>query len=536
MAQVLNTNLKFIAKKYSEILKLNINSSTIQSAIENNPYYPSLLSLTESFSRYNVNNGAFNIGADVLEQVEAPFVAYVRTPDQTNDFVLVTDNKSGLITYLYKNKKKVQITLADFVKVYMGVIWMAEPNENILEEDYYKIKRKALLSKIKTTVSISGLFALALFLVISNLKYAPFLPFTTLLLVKLIGATSTIILLAYEIDKNNSVVKNICSAGLQTNCDAVLNSEASRFFGISWGEIGFYYFASTTLYLLIPGLEFPEKVEYLAIVNAFSSAYIPFSIYYQWKVVKRWCTLCLIVQTVLAIEFVWSIITYWQFPISLHHISLQPFSIFLFCAISPIIVWYFLKPLLKKAKDTDFFIPAYKRLRYNPDLFKSLLLQQTKVADDWQELGISLGNPNAENTIIKVCNPYCGPCSKMHPELEEIIKHNNNVKLKIIFTAKNSESDRSAAVVRHLMAIYTNGDEAKTIRALDQWYQPKQKNYEIFKEQFPVHPINLELMKDQIDAMGKWCTEAEIAYTPTLFVNGYRLPDNYTVDELKYIL
>ena len=40
----------------------------------------------------------------------------------------------------------------------------------------------------------------------------------------------------------------------------------------------------------------------------------------------------------------------------------------------------------------------------------------------------------------------------------------------------------------------------------------------------------------KIDKMKNWCDEAEITGTPTIFINGKRLPDNYRIDELKNIL
>lgn len=39
-----------------------------------------------------------------------------------------------------------------------------------------------------------------------------------------------------------------------------------------------------------------------------------------------------------------------------------------------------------------------------------------------------------------------------------------------------------------------------------------------------------------IDDMGAWCKEAEVIGTPTFYINGKRLPETYSVDELKFIL
>ena len=36
--------------------------------------------------------------------------------------------------------------------------------------------------------------------------------------------------------------------------------------------------------------------------------------------------------------------------------------------------------------------------------------------------------------------------------------------------------------------------------------------------------------------MSKWCKGAEITHTPTIFIHGKRLPENCSLNELKYIL
>ncbi|MEO9211320.1 MAG: thioredoxin domain-containing protein, partial [Ginsengibacter sp.] len=144
-------------------------------------------------------------------------------------------------------------------------------------------------------------------------------------------------------------------------------------------------------------------------------------------------------------------------------------------------------------------------------------------------------NPEAENTIIKVCNPYCGPCAEAHPLLDEIIHNNKNVKLKLIFTASNDKGDKRGIAARHLLAIGANKNGLQTQQALDDWYLADKKDYELFAIKYP---MNGELVKQeqQINEMAKWCEEAEISFTPTLFINGHRLPEKYKIEELKYIL
>ncbi len=198
------------------------------------------------------------------------------------------------------------------------------------------------------------------------------------------------------------------------------------------------------------------------------------------------------------------------------------------------VIWFAIKPIIKSAKEAPTYKAAYKRLLYNPETFHHLLQQQAKAPDGYQDLGITIGNPNAENTIIKICNPYCGPCAKAHPVLDEIIRNNHNVKLKLIFTASNDEGDIRGAAARHLMAISKKNPE-QTEQALDDWYLAEKKDYEIFSKLYPMNG-ELKEQEGEIDRMKKWCDEAEIRFTPTIFVNGHRLPEKYSLQESKYTL
>jgi hypothetical protein len=284
----------------------------------------------------------------------------------------------------------------------------------------------------------------------------------------------------------------------------------------------------------MPNLSYEVKVTCLAIANILAVPYIFFSIYYQWRIIKQWCPLCLTIQFILASELIWSVFTVWQYPFI--NILQAPILLFiLFCVFIPVISWYALKSIITKAKDHDLYLSAYKRLQYNPDIFNSLLHQQSQAPHGWQELGIDIGNPNAKNIIIKVCNPYCVPCEKSHIELENILKYNKDIKLKVIFITRNSDFDKGSFVVKHLLAIAAEGNMSKTESALDDWYLNVEKDYDLFATKYPMNG-QLKAQAAKIEAMSKWCDITDVTHTPTIFINGFRLPENYKIEELKYIL
>lgn len=305
-------------------------------------------------------------------------------------------------------------------------------------------------------------------------------------------------------------------------------------YGVSWSEAGFFYFAATTLFLFT-GINRQASFLIIASVSTMASAYIPFSIYYEWKVVKLWCPLCLTVQAILLLELFWAIVIVWiPFTVLPALLSFSMLSQVALCILLPVVSWFLIKPLLQKSKDETLYQNAYKRLLYNPEIFNGLLQQQETAPDGWQHLGITIGNLEAENTIIKVCNPYCGPCAKAHPVLEEIIQHNKNINLKIIFTTSNKEGDQGTKPVQHLLAIDCTKDKLMTQNALDDWYLSKNKDYQIFADKYPVNGELLQ-QKEKIDSMKNWCDAAGITHTPTFFINGKRLPEAYNTEELKNI-
>jgi uncharacterized membrane protein len=550
MAHSLNTNLSNIASKYVQCLNIPVTATSVKETIEQNPYYPSLYSLSNTLSKYKIDNVAFEATQDQLADIQAPFVAYMQTPSTGKDFVLVTKKDNNTINYIAQGSKEITITQKEFISRWQKIILLAEATNTSGEIDYEKKLAKEKTTQQKTVLKYAGLAAILLLLIITSLTGATANYFysSIILFTKLVGLTIASLLLIYEIDKSNTFVKNICTAGKQTNCDAVLNSGAAKFLGMSWSEVGFFYFASTFLFLVMPSLPFAAKLPWLSFAAIAVSPYILFSIYYQYKVVKQWCPLCLATQIVLAAELFWGLyfIANNSITLSSSLISspfpppLERIGGALACILLPIILWYFIKPLLQKAKEATQYKAAYKRLLYHPDTFNTSLQQQHAV-DGWQNLGIIIGNPQAPNTILKVCNPYCGPCAKAHPVLEELIHNNDNYKLQIIFTTKPNATDDGKNPTSHLMAVNATGDKQKIQQALDDWYLTPKKDYETFAQKYPLttngsNPPPLGEMEGALEKMSEWCDKAGIRFTPTIFINGKQLPNNYNVEELKYIL
>ncbi len=537
MALTYNTNLDVIATRYLDVLQAKVLKSSFKTKLAENPYYPSLYSLQDTLKKFNIDTEAYEIPSENFTKLTPPFIAFLANQAEGIDFGLVTGMTENTVTYIADGSKESTIGLERFLGYFKGYVLFAEATEESGGANYIADLKKVQNKNTQTAIRIAGIVATLICVVAANFFQQPsmlILPFAAVGVLKLLGVTLTSLLLAYEIDKENVFVKSICGAGKKTNCNAVLDSKAAKIFGMGWSEIGFIYFTSSLIFLLIPTIDFNVTFALIAIANAIAVPYVLFSIYYQWKVVKEWCPLCLGVQGMLITELIWGIAVYWQSP-ALPIIEIPSVFGAVFSFILPVILWSVLKPLLKESKNFKEYKSAYKRLQNNPKVFSTLLEQQAEAPEGYDAIGINIGNPEAQNTIVKVCSPYCGPCAKAHPEIEELVNTNPNVKVKILFSATNDSNDRGGIVARHLLAISHKSDRKQMQKALDDWYLPKEKDYEAFAAKYPLNG-EVEKQSAHIDSMSEWCERAAITHTPTFFVNGYRLPDKYTLEELKDIL
>ncbi|OYW78465.1 MAG: hypothetical protein B7Z27_07415, partial [Sphingobacteriia bacterium 32-37-4] len=410
---------------------------TINETLQSHPDYPSFLSISDSLNNWKVENLVIQTSAEKLLEIPTPFI----TSFKQGVFVAELGVVENGILIVNQQGKKETIAKSVFLSQWSENILVAEASEFSGEINN---QQKINTSNVKTAVySLIPLGILASLMIPFMNGSITLLP-TLYLLAKLIGLTASVLLLWYDIDKGNPLLKQICSGIQKANCSAVLNTKAATLGGmVTWSEVGFVYFAGSLLFSALAGINTALPV--LSLFSLLALPYIIFSIYYQWKVAKHWCVLCLMVQAVLLTE---GILVITNNSLSFSETTaafVNNFILALYALLIPSISWFLLKPLLKRLQIAKYKKRSYSMLKYNDDIFWSLLKKQPSIFDhSTSELGITIGNPNAKHTIIKVCNPYCGPCATAHPELEKIIELNPDVKAQIIFTATNQENDRGA--------------------------------------------------------------------------------------------
>lgn len=519
------------SKRLLELLRIPFTMKFLKEKILTHPHYPSLLSIADTLEEYGLGSLAVKLGPDKLDAFPLPGIVQVSLSNGSFFFTL-TEVSEDRIKFFNEKGESRELPRLDFLKIWTGVSLIVEGEEGAAESGIIqKIRDQRIFTGLLTVFSFGLLVWLVFGLVtgwnqwLTESNSGPYLIYFSL---KLIGLSVSGILLWYQQDRSNSTLQKFCSGGKRVDCDEVLNSKAFQLMEgrVNPGIMSFaYFFAGLGLLISYP----LSSVVFLSWLSLVTIPVVLYSLYYQAIVLEKWCSFCLLIQGILAIEVamvLWG--AFWTGGIAMPGVS-----VFLFLLAGMILGWVLIKPVLGQQEEIYEAKRNLAKLKSNKDLFEAALSRSRKIKNEPDGIGILMKGEKPKYKVIKVCNPYCGPCSRVHPVLESLFEK-GNIDLQILFTLGGGDEQKEKSI-RHLLAIDGKGNTELTRQALDDWYLAVKKDYNAFASKYPMNG-ELSQQKGKIEAMEDWCKEEAISYTPTLFIDGYELPDDYSVGDLKYLL
>ncbi|SKA31051.1 Uncharacterized membrane protein [Chitinophaga eiseniae] len=523
----------------AKLLQVRISRSTLQQDVSEHPDYPSLLSISDCLKQYGIDNLTGKFARDKYSDLPTPFIAQLKgTQKARHQFVVVKEINQHQVRY-YNAEQQVWETCSctQFLDKSTGIALLAEAAADAGEAQYtQKIKQeKRTLSGRVFLGLLLPILLVAAFVPLLQQSGAGALPYMAFSLLTLTGTAICSLLIWYDIDQHNPLILRVCSAFKKTNCSAVLHSKGSGIFGVSWSAIGFTYFSGSLLYLLSAGVNNPAALFVLSWCSILAAPYILYSLYYQGIVVKQWCTLCLSVQVVIALQCLLVLLQGW------HHFTAAPVTLLTLATglgasfFAPFIVHQLTAPAILKSREAALNKREFRRLKYNRQIFEALLHRQRPIRTSTDGLGILLGNRQAAQKIVKVCSPFCDPCAAAFGPIKELIAANPDVQLQIIFAVTDQQTDARARPVSHFLAVDEEKDPQRTSDVLADWYLSPRKDYDAFAARHPVTGP-LQAQHPKIAAMHEWCRNNGVQVTPTIFINGFELPENYQINDLRLLL
>ncbi len=495
--------------------------------LEAHPDYPSLLAISEVLERRDIPNAAYQLKTAELHQVPLPFVAHLSSNE--GEFALVEAIQDGYFIVSNERWQHHKLSTELFNSSYLGIVLIIDPETvATLQQKRRQKEMTRQLQRLRVPVLISALLLCGLSLLYLNSSYFHTLNWQIIWLsaVKTAGVLISVALLMQSLDVNNPLLQRFCTMGKNMSCNSILSSKGAKLFNtFSWSEIGLLYFVSTGGVLLFYGY-----TPLLTVLSLLCLPYTFYSIHYQYKA-GTWCVLCCIVQGLLWLELFPSLAA-WRLPLQLPDAA--GVSAILACFAVPTLLWLLVRPYLQMPQQLRNVRKALKTFKYNADLFQKALKAQTRYDHPDASAAIILGNPNADKVITIVSDPFCQPCSRAHETLEQWAAQRDDLQLRVIFLRKKDGHALQEKVVRHLMLLNAQPDKTLVQQALKDWHHQQQKDYDRWAGSYPVN----EQVADEtvLATQAAWCKHADIRFTPTILIDGYRLPDPYLLQDVKYFL
>src|SRR5690606_19551181 len=283
-----------ILTTFLNALKVKYTKSFSNKFYNEHPYKYNLFGLSKMLDFYGVSNAGFRIKEKhtAIFELPTPFIAQI-----DGDFALVDTVSAANVSYRLGNHSLI-LALDEFCEKWTGVVLLAERHANSIEPDYLFHKKSEVIN--------SSLRYGFIVLVITTLLIGFFhnnsmqLGSLILLIANSLGVFIGYLLVEQQINTSGSYSDKICSLFRESDCNDILESKASKLFGIvSWGEIGLAYFVSNLIVLCF----FPELIEYSGIMSGLSLGYVCWSVWYQKFRARQWCVLCLASLLVLLLLF-----------------------------------------------------------------------------------------------------------------------------------------------------------------------------------------------------------------------------------------
>ena len=484
------------------------------------PHKNNLFGLSDMLSAYGVENAGFRVENKTdIYAATPPFIAFAG-----GDFVVVNALNPKQTNYVW-NGKSISIATDEFFKIWSGIVLMAQPCNESGEPDYILHKQKENINNIKNYVAGISL-VIAFFIVFTTTKVYANSGLLLLLIMNLAGAYIAYLLLLKHLHVSSTQGDKICSLFKQTDCNNILESDAASLFGIiSWSEIGLSYFISNTAIILF----FPHLAAWMGLINMAVLPYSFWSIWYQGFRAKQWCPLCVMVQVLLWVVFLLNVaFGFVRIPIfDIWQIGMVG-SVYLI----PLLVIHIVAPLAVSKRRVTEITQEMNSIKANEKVFTTLLQDQPRydVSADFSR--ILLGSDSATLFVTVLTNPHCNPCAKMHERIEGLLKKHPHIQVQYVFSSFSQELEISA---RYLIAVFLQKSKEERKRIYAEWFEGGKFNKEAFFEKYPVD-IKDAGIAEEFNRHKAWIKIAQVRATPTVLVNGYKLPDNYKIEDLKYFM
>ncbi|MDQ8013221.1 MAG: vitamin K epoxide reductase family protein [Flavobacterium nitrogenifigens] len=504
--------------QYLKNENINIDQDEFELQAQSHPDYPSLLSIIDTLSFFNIENGALSVDATEIGLLPEQYLAILDATLGRPELYFI--EKQANAYYAAKDHNRKILSKDELEKRWSKTVILVEKSDLTDVIPSNKSKLAGILP-----VLCAGMFALILLQHLAEIKSVLFLIFPIL------GILFSIAALKDLFGAKSKLLNNFCNITAASSCTAIIDSKKWKIFEfINFSDLSIVFFSSQ-LFGLLFFLLARNTVSYFTFQKTLLFCAVPIlllSVYYQKNIEKKWCPICLAIIAVIICELAFAMLTQPSYDL-----QIDSLVIFCFILFSAALGWHKLKKILADLKDMKESQLKSIRFMRNYEIFKNNLLSQER-----NKLAFSpiiLGSRESELEISIITSPFCSYCKEAHEMLEKILLANkDSLKIKILINADIENLDEEKRTFfRILMTLYLDKGEDYFLKAFHDWFENKSIKDWITKYSIPFDVHKIDPIYQQ---QHQWCIANDSHFTPGLFINEYPYPRFYERESLFFFV
>lgn len=522
MKRTREDNTVSVIQRAVKHFRIPVTKRSVKEELKSHSYYPSFKSISDTLNEWKVEHYPLRYTPDEMNELAAPYIAHFSNGG--GQLAFVSEIRNGRVFYYVSLSTKEETAQEEFYKICSGAVILLNPDERSGEKNYRKKRQDELISKSVLPVTIFTIFLFISLMVIESFRFGVvlFQPVQSLLLLtKSIGIILSVLLILHEFEVRLSLTEKLCHLNRATNCNTVLNDKSSKVFGwFGWADTGFIYFTGCLLYLSQNLNE--QGLSLLAILSALSLPYPVFSIYYQGFVLKKWCPMCLGVQLILIAEFILLLPQFSQLVFSFNSFTKLTLS---FLVITLVYTLFILFRREKISEEMHYY--KYLGFKKNPDILKLLLMNQTHFEIPLSGNSLVFGNRKASIKLTAFLSLHCSHCARAFEKIKDMLNNKEDILINLVLMTSDNK------MLTTLYNYSRQGKNVESLKLLEQWFNADPYSRTRITDGLCI-PEDSDITGKISEENGRLFKECNVPGTPTFFVNGYKLPSQYEIDDIMY--
>ena len=232
--------------------------------------------------------------------------------------------------------------------------------------------------------------------------------------------------------------------------------------------------------------------------------------------------MCLGVQFILITEFILLLPQLSQLSYSFDSVTNLVLSLLVIAIIYTLFILF-----RKEQMSGEMHYYKYLGFKKNPDILNTLLMNQPHYEISLTDGSLIFGNRNAPMRITAFLSLHCSHCARAFVKIRNILNENEDILVNLLLVTSDNKM---------LTTLYNNnrqGKELESLELLEQWFNADPYSRTKITEGLCI-PEDSDLSREVNEESTRLFKEYNVMGTPTFFINGYKLPAQYEIDDLRY--